>query len=223
MGRLRLSIQKVPRPIVRANLSTSSARWRRLSRQVIAAVGGRCAICGRRGRNVRIQCHEKWQYLDNLGIARLVGLEALCTLCHGTVHAPDVVSHAPGKRFRSRTFWLKRCCRINGCRPAEWKEHEAKARDLWELRSAMAWRVDLGPWAPLVPAKRRTGQWLLPKGRRVEWWPPRMDRPMPVPSAVGVLALKRQLAHAGPHLDEFLAAAARLAGIDRAGEVDIWR
>jgi len=225
MGRLRLSIQKVPRPIARANLSVACAGvgWPRLSQQVIAVAGGRCAICGRRGRNVRIHCHEKWQYLDNLGVARLVGLQALCTLCHGTVHSPDVQTVRPGKRFRGPAFWLKRCCRINGCTPAEWERHEEEARQLWEYRSALAWRVDLGPWAPMLPAKRRKARWLLPKGRRVEWWPPLMDRPMPALSAAGVVAVKRLLADTGPHLDETMAALARLAGIDRDEAVDIWR
>ena len=175
MGRLRLSIQKVPRPIAGANLSTacSGKVWRRLSRQVIADAGERCAICGRR---VRIQCHEKWQYFNRLGVARLVGLEALCTLCHGTVHAPSppgwplVLALCNPVYGRSRAFWLKRCCRINGCTPAEWKRHEARAERLSNLRDFRPWRVDLGRWADLVRAKRRKGRWLLPEGPRLGIW-----------------------------------------------------
>lgn len=61
--------------------------WRLLRKMTIDASGEQCEECGTRER---LECHEVWQYLPPLDadgqperhIMRLVGLRALCHLCH---------------------------------------------------------------------------------------------------------------------------------------------
>jgi len=171
MSRLRLTIQMVPGPIAGMSLcealqGANLHRWRRLRRGVIAAVGGRCAVCGSRGR---LYCHEKWQYLDKSGVARLRGFEALCRLCHVVRHGDAGLGcMLTGDCAKSRTFkeMAAHFCRVNRCSRARWRRYAAAAIRLWGRRSGRAWRVDLSRWAALVPTERRRGRWLLPTERQ---------------------------------------------------------
>lgn len=61
--------------------------WDRLRRQVAAEAGGRCEICGGRGRRWPVECHEVWHYDDDRHVQRLERLVALCPACHKVKHA----------------------------------------------------------------------------------------------------------------------------------------
>ena len=187
--RLRLAIELVPRPIwaTYANLlhAVRPATWDRLRHKVYDAADLRCQACGARGR---LHCHERWQYNDKTGVARLKGFRALCSACHAVCHPGSffarmlkrggVYAVAGGGGFRAMDpktgFALgPHWCKVNGLDLAAWERHEAEAWATWERRGQRSWRVDLGRWADLVPAERRRGRRLLPKDR----WPRRRRDP----------------------------------------------
>ena len=181
--RLRLAIEHVPAPIWYANLRQAirPATWDHLRHQVYDAAGRRCQACGARGR---LHCHERWQYDDKAGVARLKGFRALCGACHAVCHPGaffvrmlergGVYSVSgrvglqvwdPKTGFTLEAHW----CKVNGLDRADWERHLKATGTTQEKRNQRSWRVDLGRWADLVPAERRRGRRLLPKNQ----WPRR--------------------------------------------------
>jgi len=216
--RLRLMIRPVPEPIKGVNLSNLAKpeAWKRLRRKVLDAGAGRCAVCRVQGR---LNCHEKWQYVEKRrvvgvvrvegisdrperwklyaespAVARLVGFEALCSLCHAVRHFDNVDRWGPGgpkkiagrrekvEEFKEETdAWIRRTktacekavehfCRVNHCAGADFQRHWDRVLEVRKRRDKRAWQVDLGRWAVLVPAQRRKGRLLLPR-RRAQGFP----------------------------------------------------
>ena len=159
--RLRLPIQLVPVRIQYMTLhrAVTQATWDRLRRKVYRAADHRCKACGKGGR---LNCHEVWKYDDKRGVARLTGFRALCPTCHEVCHTGSVdwfYSASPRPLdFEAAEYW----CKVNGRGLAAWARHYRAAYRKREKRNRRRWRVDLGRWADLVPAKRRHGRWLLP-------------------------------------------------------------
>nr|MBF6592737.1 HNH endonuclease [Ktedonobacterales bacterium] len=59
----KLTIELVPAPCWLSNMRAALPRpvWDALRRQVYAAYGRRCGVCGAAGR---LECHERWGYDD---------------------------------------------------------------------------------------------------------------------------------------------------------------
>ena len=130
--RLRLTAELVPKPIWFANLRKAVRRsqWDRIRRAAYRAAGECCEVCGARGR---LSCHEKWKYVDNIGVARLVGFEALCDLCHGVRHLGAVNLGVMGPAITPERV-AEHACRVNDRTPADWERHVAEIFRLWERR-----------------------------------------------------------------------------------------
>ena len=70
----------------------SKEEWDSIKRSVFSAAAYRCEICGGRGPEWPVECHEVWMYdpprdAENpVGRQTLVGCEALCPNCHETKH-----------------------------------------------------------------------------------------------------------------------------------------
>ena len=136
---LRLTIELVPASSWGANLRDVLAptAWDRLRRQVYAASGHRCAICGAGGK---LHCHELWDYDDARHIQSLRGLVALCTLCHHVKH----IGHArlladQGKLDYERV--VAHFLRVNGCDRATFERHRAAAFAQFDERSRHEWQI----------------------------------------------------------------------------------
>jgi len=209
--RLRLTITPVPAPIYGMRLSAVArpGAWQRLRRKVLDAAAGRCAVCRVRGR---LNCHEKWQYVEKRrvvgvvrvmgvsdrpkrlklyaespAVARLVGFEALCSLCHAVRHfdttdrwgirGPKKIA---GRGEKMEEFeeepdaWIRRIqtahektvehfYRVNRCESGQLQQHWDRVLEVRKRRDERAWQVDLGRWAVLVPAQRRKGRLSLPR------------------------------------------------------------
>ena len=81
MFRTRLTVELVPSTCWFTNVRShvSRAVWDRLRRQVAEAAGGRCEVCGGRGRRWPVECHEVFSYDDDERVQRLERLVALFT------------------------------------------------------------------------------------------------------------------------------------------------
>jgi hypothetical protein len=141
MADLRLPIELVPASAWGQNLRAilPPERWEELRRRVIEASGGRCAVCGRRGR---LHCHERWHWDDAGKVQRLVGCLALCQLCHHVAH----IGHAgrlasEGKLDFERV--VRHFMRVNGCDRAAFQAHHDAAMRQWQERSRHEWTLDL--------------------------------------------------------------------------------
>jgi hypothetical protein len=145
---MKLKIGLIPETSWRENLRTKMGRtkWDKLRKQILAEQGDVCRICS---ATEKLQCHEVWKFDDRSNTQRLVGFEAVCSLCHlsehfglaqnlakqGHVNLDDVISHF---------------MRVNGITKKEFEAHRAQAFAVWHERSAKQWEVDLGEWASLV-------------------------------------------------------------------------
>jgi hypothetical protein len=137
---LRLTIELVPATCWQANARDLLARasWDRLRREVYAASGHRCAICGAAGR---LHCHEVWRYDDANHIQHLDGFVALCAWCHHVKHIGLARLLADrGKLDYERV--VAHFLRVNGCDRATFERHRAEAFARFEERSRHEWRTE---------------------------------------------------------------------------------
>jgi phage terminase large subunit GpA-like protein len=85
MQKFKLNFELVPEECWRANLRSflKSEDWDKIRRSAYAKAGGRCSICGARGR---LEAHEQWSYDDENAVQKLEGVVALCHACHEVKH-----------------------------------------------------------------------------------------------------------------------------------------
>lgn len=143
---LRLTIELVPEPCWYSNLRDVLPRpiWDKLRREVYAASGHRCGICGAGGM---LHCHEVWSYDDAAHIQRLEGFRALCTLCHHVKHIGLAGLLASQGRLDYEAV-VAHFMRVNGCDRATFQRHYQAAMAQWRERSRYEWQTDLGDYTP---------------------------------------------------------------------------
>ena len=167
--KFRLEIGLVPRPLHHKNLRNMIPRqvWEAIRSERLEAAGGRCEICGSegksalavkvpvpeflRGKTLRetpsgsspLDCDEVWAYDDARCVATLRKVRMLCKLCHSVKHI------ARGAEADRRAL-VAHFMAVNQVGREVFEEHEQQAYLELEMRSAKAWRVDLGPYASLV-------------------------------------------------------------------------
>lgn len=135
----RLTIELVPASSWFDNVRSrvTKEKWDALRRLAYKAAGYRCEICGGRGEQWPVECHERWLYDDGALIQRLDGLIALCPSCHEVKHFGLAMKQG---RFAFAQAHLEN---VNG-----WDRHTSnvyimRAFEQWETRSKHDWRLDL--------------------------------------------------------------------------------
>jgi hypothetical protein len=169
MADLKLKIELVPEPLWGRNLRSDDAlgrkRWRTLRKRVLEERGPACAVCG---NTEGLHLHEQWSYEERprTGVAKLVGLEVVCDLCHRVHHFGQTQQLSQeGVLSDAGLAAVKRHFRAvnQGC-GVDLDAHYAEALAEWRARSSKVWRVDYGPFAAMVreaidfPARRRGAQ-----------------------------------------------------------------
>ncbi len=135
----RLSIELVPSSSwfdnVRARIPVPE--WDFLRKQIYTAAEDCCEICGGRGSNHPVECHERWHYDDKKKIQRLDGLLALCPACHQVKHIG--LAEVRGLYDQS----ISQLCKVNGWDSIDATEYVQAAFDIWAARSKHEWEVDI--------------------------------------------------------------------------------
>lgn len=139
-GDARLTIELVPHASWGENLRSLVPRdlWDRLRRETYRAARYRCQVCGGRGPDHPVECHESWAYNDTRHVQTLVGLLALCPSCHRVKH----YGRAEVYGYAEQAF--AHLMAVNGWPAERAADYVDAALDVWELRSASTWQVDLG-------------------------------------------------------------------------------
>lgn len=134
-----LTIETVPKTCWFSNVRTNVAPedWDRLRREVYQLAGYRCEICNGRGPKHPVECHERWHYDDDTRTQTLLGLIALCPDCHRVKHIGLAFKQGQGGEA------MAHLSEVNGWNLAETLEYVDEAREVWELRSAHQWTLDL--------------------------------------------------------------------------------
>ena len=106
---MMLNIELIPSNSYGNNLRKllRGCTWDRLRYHHYQAAGHRCECCfnldqiaplGTERNPSRLECHEEWEYDDDTRIQKLVGVVALCSLCHQCKHIGRTLSVGGGKR-----------------------------------------------------------------------------------------------------------------------------
>jgi len=169
MDDLKLKIELVPEPLWGCSLRSDHAlgrkRWRTLRKRVLDDRGAACAVCGSSAGTPHL--HERWSYTERpkTGIAKLVGLEVICDLCHRVHHFGQTkqlnqertLSDAGLAAVKRHFGSVNKGCEV------DLNAHYAAALAEWRVRSSKSWRVDYGAFAAMVEEaidsrERRRGQ-----------------------------------------------------------------
>lgn len=135
----RLSLDLVPSTCWWSNLRTILPQedWDALRRRCYRDCNYRCQVCGGKGPEHPVECHEIWSYDEENSVQKLERVIGLCPACHK-------VKHFGLARIRGESdVALSRLCKVNG-----WSEKKAKLYvkaefAVWKLRSEKTWSLDL--------------------------------------------------------------------------------
>ena len=136
---VRLTVELVPKTSWYHNVRAlvDEMTWDRIRHQVWRQAEYRCEICGGRGPEHPVECHEVWRYDDQTRTQTLVGMIALCPACHQVKHLG--LANVRGKGAEARAHLL----RVNGWTPEQADAHIEQAFQVWERRSQGPWTLDL--------------------------------------------------------------------------------
>lgn len=152
MTRKPLSVELVPRTCWFTNVRShvSAEEWGRLKRITYRRAGYRCEVCGGRGPDWPVECHEIFEYDDERLVQRLAGLVALCPACHEVKHIGLATARG---RASAATDQL---AAVNDWTVASAEEYVEECFAVWERRSSHEWRLDLSllhDYGVSVPAR----------------------------------------------------------------------
>ena len=149
---MNLEIELVPETAWGSNLRNKvpKTEWDKIRKQAYQDYNHKCGIC--RTTNVKLNCHELWDYDDKNHIQKLKGFIALCDNCHNIKHFGFVNVQV------SKGIWpknmlndlAKHFIKVNNVGLKEFKSHIKECYDKWEKRSKYEWKTDLAKWSNLI-------------------------------------------------------------------------
>lgn len=143
MKPMKLTIELVPISSwyrnVRSNVSRE--RWDELRFECYNKAKFLCEICGEDGNNQgydhKVECHEIWDYNDETHVQKLIGLIALCPLCHKTKHSGFAGVNG------EEELVIKHLMKVNNMDEYQAKSYLKKVFGEWDRRSEHNWTVDI--------------------------------------------------------------------------------
>jgi hypothetical protein len=136
---MKLTIELVPKPLWGKNLRAMLSRedWDLIRRYAYKKADYTCEVCGGKGKDHPVECHEVWKYDDNNNVQVLTDVVALCPKCHGCKHFGRL--SAIGKAEPA----IDHLCIINNMTHEETTEYILDEFNLWRKRSDKEWEVDI--------------------------------------------------------------------------------
>lgn len=134
-----LVVELVPKSMWGFNLRSelTKAQWDKIRKAVYERAGHRCEICGGKGSKHPVEAHERWVYDDTTHVQKLVGVEALCPMCHKVRHLGRTIAVGQGDMAMGHLD------RVNGWTPKQTEDHVVEAMKVWAERSKHTWTLDL--------------------------------------------------------------------------------
>ncbi|BAZ26934.1 hypothetical protein NIES4073_78480 [Kalymmatonema gypsitolerans NIES-4073] len=136
---LRLTIELVPETCWFSNVRSevSDEDWNKLKKITFQKASYRCEVCGGKGSQWPVECHEIWHYDDHQHIQTLVSLVALCPACHE-------VKHMGLANIRGRAHIAKEhLAKVNGWTHEQTREYVSTQFEVWRQRSNYNWKLDI--------------------------------------------------------------------------------
>ena len=132
-----LTIDLIPESSFFRNVRShvTQQKWNKIRESVFKAANYRCEICNEQGKKHPVECHEIWEYNNN--VQKLIGLIALCPNCHTVKHFG--LAQIMGKEKAAHKHLKK----VNQWDNEQADLHIQKAFKLWAERSLIKWELDL--------------------------------------------------------------------------------
>lgn len=136
---MKLNIELVPSTSWFSNLRSllTAEEWDKVRKGCYKHAGYKCEICGGVGPKHPVECHETWEYDEENGVQKLVGLIALCPMCHKTKHYG--YARISGNEKQVKEHFMK----VNNMNEKETDEYIESVFKEWETRSSMQWTLDV--------------------------------------------------------------------------------
>jgi len=149
---LKLMIEMVPTSAWGQNLRLSipASKWDKLRKAVHEQNGNKCETCG---SDHRLSCHEEWQFNEQTGIQKLVGLGSVCGMCHHVAHIGRAKQLAAQGVLDIKAV-VDHFLTVNGVGMEVFAQAEGEAISKWLRQSSIAWKPDYGEYASLIPDVR---------------------------------------------------------------------
>lgn len=137
MDNIKLTIELIPSSAWFNNLRNLVDRktWDVIRKKCYQDANYRCEICKGKGRKWPVECHEKWDLVDNKII--LKGLIALCPSCHEVKHIGFAATR--GRFDIARKHFMK----INDISLDVANKYIEDAFKVFDERSKEEWELDL--------------------------------------------------------------------------------
>lgn len=124
---------------VRSNVTVKE--WDRIRKKSYSRANNKCEICGDVGKNQgvnhNVECHEIWEYNDQTLDQKLIGLIALCPLCHKVKHAG--LAQIKGEE----EVVINQLMKVNNMTRQEACDYIDISFDIWKRRSKYEWKLDI--------------------------------------------------------------------------------
>lgn len=135
----KLSIELVPETCWMSNVRScvSAADWDTLRRECYAKAEYVCEICGGRGPEHPVECHEVWSYTLKSKTQKLERLIALCPNCHEVKHIG--LAQMNGRE----RIALAHLAIVNEWGMDELKSHYEDSFKEWQERNQIEWKLDI--------------------------------------------------------------------------------
>jgi len=139
----KLIVELIPKTCQYSNVRTTLKKkeWDKIRLIVYEKAGHKCEICHQtgleQGYRHKLECHEIWEYKDTKKIQKLVGLIALCPLCHQVKHIGRT------SFIGKQKIALDRLSNINKWNLEEVTQHVAEAYEKNKERSNFDWTLDI--------------------------------------------------------------------------------
>lgn len=155
----KLEIELIPRTChyKNARQKLRASQWDKIRRYAYQKADFKCEICRLSGHEQgfknNLECHEKWQYIDKTHTQKLVGVVALCTLCHQTKH------FGRASKMGKQADIFAQMMKINKWNHKQVVTHVAKCFVECKQRSKHRWKLDLTilrrkPFNMVVPKRK---------------------------------------------------------------------
>jgi hypothetical protein len=136
---MKLTIELVPSTAWYSNVrsNVTPAEWDVLRKECYKKAGYKCEVCGGKGPNHPVECHEIWEYDDGDCTQTLGGLIALCPDCHSTKHFG--FARVSGKEKEAKLHLMK----VNDLTEEQADKYIEEVFMIWEERSKYDWTLDI--------------------------------------------------------------------------------
>lgn len=133
-----LFVDLVPNSVWFSNLRSELTKeeWELVQKATFKAANYLCEICGSRGPQHPVECHERWHYDSQTRVQTLVRTIALCPACHRTTHYG--FARVKGLEQEAKRHLMQ----VNEWDDAKANQHIQQADDEWIRRSEIKWKLD---------------------------------------------------------------------------------